>query len=167
MRLNNLYKNQQLMFLTSVLAVGFFSLWVLGDLASPILTSIVLAFLFRPLHVYLTKIGVPKRISIVVTFIIAITLILLFFLIFIPLFVNEANRYMRDLPNLSFITEPILAFLSDVNAPIESIEGAQSILSDISGFLSEAVVFGISRIQDTASLLLGIILVPIFLFFWL
>ena len=84
MRLNNLLKNQQLMFLALVLAFGFFSLWVLGDLASPILTSIVLAFLFRPLHVYLSKIGVPKRISIVITFIIAITLILLFFLIFIP-----------------------------------------------------------------------------------
>ena len=167
MRLNNLLKNQQLMFLASVLAFGFFSLWVLGDLASPILTSIVLAFLFRPLHVYLSKIGVPKRISIVITFIIAITLILLFFLIFIPLFANEANRYISEIPNLGFITEPLLAFLSEINAPIESIEGAQSILADISGFASDAVSFGISRIQDTASLLLAIILVPIFLFFWL
>ena len=59
----------------------------------------------------------------------------------------------------------MLAFLSEVNAPIESIEGAQSILADISGFASDAVSFGISRIQDTASLLLAIILVPIFLFF--
>ena len=109
----------------------------------------------------------PKRISIVITFIIAITLILLFFLIFIPLFANEANRYISEIPNLGFITEPLLAFLSEVNAPIESIEGAQSILADISGFASDAVSFGISRIQDTASLLLAIILVPIFLFFWL
>ena len=161
MRLNNLLKNQQLMFLASVLAFGFFSLWVLGDLASPILTSIVLAFLFRPLHVYLSKIGVPKRISIVITFIIAITLILLFFLIFIPLFANEANRYISEIPNLGFITEPLLAFLSEVNAPIESIEGAQSILADISGFASDAVSFGISRIQDTASLLLALSLIHI------
>jgi len=64
MRLNNLLKNQQLMFLSTILAVGFFSLWVVGDLSSFILASIVLAFLFRPIHVYFTKIGLPKGISV-------------------------------------------------------------------------------------------------------
>ena len=167
MKLNNLFKNQQIMFLLSVLLGGFFGLWVLGDLSAPILTSIVLAFLFRPMHVYFTKIGIPERLSVFITFAIAVLLAIIFFLIFIPLFVNEANRYLSELPNLSVIAEPIIAFLGEVNAPNESIEGAQTFLSDISGFASEAVSFGISRLQDTANLFLGIILVPIFLFFWL
>ena len=34
MKLNNLVKNQQIMFLLSVLLVGFFALWVLGDLSA-------------------------------------------------------------------------------------------------------------------------------------
>ena len=167
MKINNFFKNQQVMFLLSVLVGGFLALWVLGDLSAPILTSVVLAFLFRPMQVYFTKIGIPEKLSVFITFLIAVSLATIFLLIFIPLFVNEADRYLSDLPSLSLITEPIISFLSEVNAPSESIEGAQSIISDIGGFATEAVSFGISRIQDTASLFLSIILVPIFLFFWL
>ena len=91
----------------------------------------------------------------------------LFLLIFIPLFINEANRYLSELPSLAVIAEPITDLLGDINAPNESIEGAQSFLSEITGFATDAVSFGISRLQDTANLFLSIILVPIFLFFWL
>ena len=167
MKLNNLVKNQQVIFLMSVLLLGFLALWVMGNLSAPILTSIVLAFLFRPMHVYFTKIGIPERLSVFITFLIAVLLATIFLLIFIPLFINEANRYLSDLPSLSNVTEPIINFLRQVNAPNESIEVARSFLSDITGFATDAVSFGISRIQDTATLFLSIILVPIFLFFWL
>ena len=82
------------MFMALILSGGFFSLWVVGDLSTPILTSIVLALLFRPMQVYFTKIGVPERLSVFVTFFTAVSLATLFFLIFIPLFINEANRYL-------------------------------------------------------------------------
>ena len=103
------------------------------------------------MHVYFTKIGIPERLSVFITFSIAVLLATIFFLIFIPLFVFVANRYLSELPSLSLITEPIIAFLGEVNAPNESIEGAQTFLSDITGFASEAVSFGISRLQDTAN----------------
>ena len=167
MRLNNLLKNQQFIFLSTILAVGFFSLWVVGDLTSFILTSIVLAFLFRPIHVYFTKIGVPRRISVFITFLIAILIAFLFLILFIPLFINEAQRYIAEIPSFSFLQEPLRDFLGQINAPIESIEGAQSLLSDISGIAADALSFGLSRIQETWNLFLGITLVPIFLFFWL
>ena len=63
----------------------------------------------------------------------------------------DFDNYLAEIPEKSLKHDAVKAINSN----------------DISGFLSEAVVFGISRIQDTASLLLGIILVPIFLFFWL
>ena len=68
MKLNNLLKNQQFMFMAMILLGGFFSLWVVGDLSTPILTSIVLALLFRPMQVYFTKIGFPERLSVFITF---------------------------------------------------------------------------------------------------
>ena len=167
MRLNNLLKNQQLTFLFTVLAVGFFSLWVVGDLSSFILTSIVLAFLFRPVHVYFTKIGIPKGISVVTTFLIVVLIAFLFLLLFIPLLISEAQRYITELPSFSFLQGPLRDFLAQINAPIESIDGAQSLLSNITGLAGDAVSFGLSRIQETWNLFLGITLVPIFLFFWL
>ena len=160
MKINNLIKNQQFMFLAIVLVTGFMSLWVVGDLSTPILTSIVLALLFRPMQVYFTKIGLPEKLSVFVTFLIVVLLAILFFLIFIPLFINEANRYWNELPNLVVIAEPLLELLGQYNAPNESIEGAQSFLSEIAGFASEALSFSISRLQDTANLLLTLILVP-------
>ena len=65
------------------------------------------------------------------------------------------------------IAEPITDLLGDINAPNESIEGAQSFLTEISGFASNAVSFGISVCKILQILFLSIILVPIFLFFWL
>jgi len=174
MRLNNLIKNQQFMFLFMIIAVGLFSLWVVGSLSSFILASIVLAFLFNPVHVYFTKIGVPKGISVITTFLIALLIVILFLLLFIPLFVNEAQRYISQIPNFAFLDEPIRDFLGQrewltwsVDSPIQSIDGAQSLLSDFGGFAAKALSFGISRIQETWNLLLGLTLIPIFLFFWL
>ncbi len=167
MRLNNLIKNQQLMFLLVVLFVGFSSLWVVGDLSTPILTSIVLAFLFRPLHIYFTNIGIPKRISVFFTFLIVMLLAFLFLMVFVPLFINEIQRYITEIPNFQSLRDPLRNVLGQINVPIESFDSIQSILSNVGGVASEALSFGISRLQETWNLFLGITLVPIFLFFWL
>lgn len=167
MRINSIIKNQQLIFLISIILSGFFALWVMGDLSSPILLSIVLAFLFRPVLVYLTQIGIPRKISVLITFLLAILAGMLFFGLFVPMLINEVQRYLQELPSLQFLLAPLEDFLANLNAPIESIESAQSVFSDVAGFLSETLSFGLSRVQDTANLFIGIILVPIFLFFWL
>ena len=167
MRINSLIKNQQLIFLVLIVAGGFFSLWVMGDLASPILLSIVLAFLFRPILIYLTQIGIPRKVSVIITFLLSILAGTLFFLLFVPMLINEVQRYLQELPSLQFLLSPLSDFLANLNAPIESIESAQSLFSDAAGFVAETLSFSISRLQDTANLVLGILLVPIFLFFWL
>ena len=74
MKINNLLKNQQFMFLVTVILAGFISLWVVGDLSTPILASIVLALLFRPMQVYFIKIGIPERLSVFITFLIVVIL---------------------------------------------------------------------------------------------
>ena len=75
MRLNTLFKSQQLIFLVASLFFGLLTLWIFGDLASPILISIVLAVLFRPVNTYFTKIGIPRKISVFITFLIVMFLI--------------------------------------------------------------------------------------------
>ena len=92
MKINSMFKNQQFIFLIAVVAAGLGTLWILGDLASPILLSIVLAFLFRPLLIYLVQIGVPRSVSVVVTFLVSMLVGIGFFLIFVPMFINEIGR---------------------------------------------------------------------------
>jgi len=167
MRINSIIKNQQLIFLISIILSGFFALWVMGDLSSPILLSIVLAFLFRPVLVYLTQIGIPRKISVLITFLLAILAGMLFFGLFVPMLINEVQRYQQELPSLQFLLAPLEDFLANLNAPIESIESAQSVFSDVAGFLSETLSFGLSRVQDTANFFIGNKLVPIILFYWL
>ena len=150
MRLNTLFKSQQLIFLVASLFFGLLTLWIFGDLASPILISIVLAVLFRPVNTYFTKIGIPRKISVFITFLIVMLLASAFLLLFVPLFINETEAFIEDIPSLLFILEPVTQALGSLNAPIESIESAQSLLSDLSGFLTGAISFGISRAQETA-----------------
>ena len=152
MRLNTLFKSQQLIFLVASLFFGLLTLWIFGDLASPILISIVLAVLFRPVNTYFTKIGIPRKISVFITFLIVMLLASAFLLLFVPLFINETEAFIEDIPSLLFILEPVTQALGSLNAPIESIESAQSLLSDLSGFLTGAISFGISRAQETANL---------------
>ena len=139
MRLNTLFKSQQLIFLVASLFFGLLTLWIFGDLASPILISIVLAVLFRPVNTYFTKIGIPRKISVFITFLIVMLLASAFLLLFVPLFINETEAFIEDIPSLLFILEPVTQALGSLNAPIESIESAQSLLSDLSGFLTGAV----------------------------
>lgn len=167
MKINSLVKNQQLMFLIAVIVFGFFSLWVIGDYSTPILLSIVLAFLFRPLLIYLVQIGLPRNISVVITFLVSLLTGVGFFLIFVPLFINEAQRYIQAIPNLQTVIDPVNDFFRNLNIPVDSLESVQSVISNIAGFLTNTISFGFSTVQDTANLLVGLLLVPIFLFFWL
>ena len=167
MKINSIVKNQQFIFLIAVVAAGLGTLWILGDLASPILLSIVLAFLFRPLFIYLVQIGVPRSVSVVVTFLVSMLVGIGFFLIFVPMFINEAQRYLQEIPSLQFLIDPINNFLSNINVPIDSLDSAQSLFSNVAGFITDTISFGFSRVQDTANLLIGAMMVPIFLFFWL
>ena len=112
MRINSIIKNQQLIFLISIILSGFFALWVMGDLSSPILLSIVLAFLFRPVLVYLTQIGIPRKISVLITFLLAILAGMLFFGLFVPMLINEVQRYLQELPSLQFLLAPLEDFLA-------------------------------------------------------
>ena len=130
MKINSMFKNQQFIFLIAVVAAGLGTLWILGDLASPILLSIVLAFLFRPLLIYLVQIGVPRSVSVVVTFLVSMLVGIGFFLIFVPMFINEAQRYLQEIPSLQFLIEPINNFLSNINVPIDSLDSAQSLFSN-------------------------------------
>ena len=110
------------MFMAMILLGGFFSLWIVGDLSTPILTSIVLALLFRPMQVYFTKIGVPERLSVFITFFTAVLLATLFLLIFIPLFVNEAKKlYQKEFKKWFQLTTelvPLLKFFRQIEIKI-------------------------------------------------
>ena len=68
--------------------------------------------------------------------------------------------------SLQFLIEPINNFLNNINVPIDSLESAQSLLSNVAGFITDTIIW-LSRVQDTANLLIGAMMVPIFLFFWL
>ena len=167
MRINSIFKNQQLLFISFLILGTLAALWILGDLASPILLSIVLVFLFRPVLIYLTQIGIPRKIGVIITFFIILGTVTAFFLIYVPLFFNEAQRYLSDVPSFEFLIEPLESFLSGIDAPVASVDNLQSIFSDVTTLLSDTISFGISQIQQTAGFVIGMILVPIFVFFWL
>ena len=80
-------------------------LWVVGDLFYT--NTLVLSWhYFRPMQVYFTN-WTTRKFSVFVTFLIVVLLAIIFFLIFIPLFINEANRYWNELLNLVVIAESV------------------------------------------------------------
>ena len=105
--------------------------------------------------------------AVIITFFIILGTVTAFFLIYVPLFFNEAQRYLSDVPSFEFLIEPLESFLSGIDAPVASVDNLQSIFSDVTALLSDTISFGISQIQQTAGFVIGIILVPIFVFFWL
>lgn len=131
---------------------------------SPLFIGFVVAWLFAPLVLKMTKKGVPRILASIIVYIVFIAFLVVFFRIFIPIIYKELNELISSLPViLDKITEFIEEIFKDVNINGLDVNSILSAIEDygnmiVSGIPTTLVSIMSSLFSGLGSIFFGLII---------
>ena len=154
----------RLIMMTTVIAL-------IGDILTPILAAIIIAYLLDGAVAWLRQRKVPRFIAIIITFSSFVFLVLLSLIVLAPLIVRQAIQFMREIPNMLAEGQAVIMQLPVKYPNIISEEQIGDILSrfqsqatDIS---QKVVSFSLASVVDLLSFMVYLVVVPLLVFFFL
>ena len=153
-----------LIMITTVIAL-------IGDILTPILAAIIIAYLLDGAVSWLHKRKVPRFISIIITFSTFVFLVLISLIVLAPLIVRQAIQFMREIPNMLAEGQAVIMQLPVKHPNIISEEQIGDILNRLQSQatdLSQKVVsFSLASVVDLLSFMVYLVVVPLLVFFFL
>ena len=169
--LSRFFSDPQILFLVSVLLVLFAILLFFGRMLTPVLASIVIAYLLEGLVGILERLRWPRWLAVFVVF----TLFMLFVVSMLLGVLPSVSRQIRDLlqqiPGMLAHGQQALMQLPErypdliTSAQIEELIG--SIRRDIAGLGQRLLSLSLSSVVGVITLLVYLILMPLLVFFFL
>jgi predicted PurR-regulated permease PerM len=77
------------------------ALWLLQDILLPFIAGFVLAYFLDPVADALERLGLPRVVATLLILLVAVSALVLVFLIFVPILGEQALRLAQDLPDLA------------------------------------------------------------------
>ncbi len=166
------FSNQEAIILLLLLVVGFSVVLSMGVPLAPVLTSIVLAYLLQGAVNFLIKKGVPRMPSIVLSYMLFLTMLGAFLFVLVPLtwgqlirlikeqmpmMINQANEQLVKLPEQypEFVSEEWVAEITILTT---------TALKDV---VETVLTFSFANIPNLMAVLIFLVLVPLLVFFFL
>nr|WP_086941215.1 AI-2E family transporter [Thaumasiovibrio occultus] len=154
-----------------ILVVGFATIYFLGHLIAPLLAAIVLAYLLDWPVMRLSKLGMPRTLSVslVVTLFMGVMLLAIFGLV--PTIWRQVANLIADIPamftGLQDFLVSIPARYPDMISPAQINEVIAGLQQKVIGLGEAAVKNSLASLISLASLAVYLILVPLLVFFLL
>ena len=161
----------QVIGLAAVLIGGFAIIYLAGEMLTPVIASIVIAYLLEGLIGVLERKRIPRLAAVLVVFVAFMTA--LFFVMFglLPLLSRQATQLLQQLPTMIGRGQELLLAL-----PLKypDLFSEQQVVDLINQIRAEAVIIGQNAVQASLSSVLGLltllvylILMPLMVFFFL
>jgi putative permease len=169
--LNRYFSDPQILFLVSALLVLFTVLFFFGRMLTPVLASIVIAYLLEGLVCWLQRQHWPRWLALIVVF----TLFMLFVVSMLLGVLPSVSRQIRDLlqqfPIMLAHGQQALMQLPehypDLVTSAQVSELINAIRSDIGGLGQQLLSLSLSSVVGVITLLVYLILMPLLVFFFL
>ncbi len=165
------FADPQVAILALLLIFGSTVILLAGDILTPILAAIVIAYLLDGAVHRLRQLKVPRFISIIITFSIFIFLVLISLIVLAPLIVRQAIQFMREIPSMLAQGQAAIMQLPEKYPNIVSekqigdiVTRVQSQVADIS---QKVVEFSFASVVDLLSFMVYLVVVPLLVFFFL
>ena len=90
--------NWQITFWLGLLAVVVFAMWLLGQVLTPFIAGMVLAYFLDPIADRLENLGLPRVLATTIILLACLGIFLAIFLLLLPLVVEQARLFIENLP---------------------------------------------------------------------
>ncbi|ORU90577.1 MAG: AI-2E family transporter [Cycloclasticus sp. symbiont of Poecilosclerida sp. M] len=159
--LNRFLSNPEALALLGILLVGFMAIFWVGDVLSSVLASIVIAYLLEGVVQRLTAKGVNRKLSVITVF--GLFLAALSYMVFglLPLISIQTAQLAQQLPDMLNKGVDLVMRLPQQYPDLISEEQIKALWSQVS---AELVKYGQALLSMSASSLLGLVALVIYLF---
>ena len=172
---NNLFKrvfsNEETIFFALLLLVVISLVFFIGNVLTPFIISIIFAYLLVGLQVRFENFGMPDWLSLTITYGLFILIFGLLFLWLVPLLVQQIQTLVVELPNWFTSLRQYIAAIPTIYPDLVTSDQIRSILQNLSNQLSQIsqdfLSYSIAGIQNTVSITINLIMLPILVFFLL
>ncbi|MCK5918769.1 MAG: AI-2E family transporter [Cocleimonas sp.] len=165
------FSDPQVAILALLLILGSTVILLAGDILTPILAAIVIAYLLDGAVYWLRRHKVPRFISIIMTFSVFILLVLISLIVLAPLIVRQAIQFMREIPSMLAQGQAAIMQLPDKYPNIVSEKQIGDIMtriqSQVADISQKVVEFSFASVVDLLSFMVYLIVVPLLVFFFL
>ena len=166
-----IFSNEETIVFSLAILLFFLIITYFGSILTPFLISVVVAYLLVGLQKKIQTYNIGQNASLIITFSIFIVTGAALIVWLVPLLYIQLQAFILDVPNLF---NNFLDFMSDLPAKFPELVSSeqiaiffQAVSEEISVIAQNIIKSSISGIQSTITILLYIILFPIFFFFFL
>ncbi|MGF1908071.1 AI-2E family transporter [Vibrio kasasachensis] len=157
--------------LVAILLVGFITIYFFGNLIAPLLVAIVLAYLLEWPVAKLSKIGIPRTLSVIIAILFFFSLALIALFGLVPTIWQQVGNLINDIPNMYSGLQDVIAELPQKYPELANFQIVESLVTNAKNQMigvGESVVKGsLASLVSLATLAVYLILVPLLVFFLL
>jgi len=165
------FSDPQVVFLSVALVAGFGVVLTMGDMLTPVLASIVIAYLLEGLVGFLQRSGWPRTPSVLVVYVAFMAFVVLILLWVMPVVSHQVSDLVQQLPNMVAKGQQVLMQLPerypDVVTTTQVQELIDAIRAEIAGFGQQVVTWSLASVVGIITLAVYLILMPLLVFFFL
>ena len=165
------FSDPQVVGLAAVLVVGFAIIYLAGEMLTPVIASIVIAYLLEGLVGLLQRKRVPRVAAVLVVFIAFMTVLLFVMFGLLPMLSRQATQLLQQLPIMIGRGQDLLLALPSEYPELFSegqvIDLINRIRAEVVNIGQQAVEASLSSVVGILTLLVYLILMPLMVFFFL
>ena len=165
------FSDPQIVVLTLILTVGFAVILTMGDMLTPVIASLVIAYLLEGLVVSFQGRGLPRTIAVWIVFLAFVLFVSMILFGLLPLLSRQVTELIQQLPNMVAEGQTALMQLPerfpDVISPQQVEDLLTGIRSEIVGFGQGVLSVSVSSVVGVLTLLVYMVLMPMLVFFFL
>jgi putative permease len=165
------FSDPQVVFLTVALLLGFGVVLTMGDMLTPVLASIVIAYLLEGLVGFFQRRGWPRLASVLVVYVAFMVFVVLILVRVMPLVSREVTDLFQQLPNMVAKGQQTLMQLPERYPEFVSATQIQGLIDgirvEIAGVGQRVVSWSLASVVGIITLAVYLILMPLLVFFFL
>lgn len=169
--LDQIFFEEESIILLLLIVVGLALLMTMGEVLTPVITSIILAYMMQGLISLMVSRRVPQFIAITVAFLVFVGSFLLTMLVVLPMVWNQVVNLFAELPRMLLQGQQSLMILAEKYPALFTEEQIQEWMvlarSEVGEMGQLVLSLSIASLNNIVGLLIYLVLVPILVFFFL
>lgn len=165
------FTDPQVIIMIVLLICGVIVIWTMGHILTPVLASVVIAYLLDGPVASLEQLRVPRMVAVFMIFLVFVTF--MFFLIFglFPMLSVQIGQFLRDLPSMFTRGQELLMRLPQRYPELISQDQVSALMDALQiemGRLGKRVLsFSVASVRGVMTFVVYMVLMPLMVFFFL
>lgn len=166
---NRNFSDPQAVILSMVLLLAFAMLWFFGDILTPVLVALVLAYLFEGIVAIMVRWGAPRTLSVIIVLLLFIALSVVIVFGLLPVLSQQLTQMVRELPGMIAKGQEQLLRLPEMYPDVFTVEQITDLINEVraeAGSVGQNILtFSVARLGTLVMITIYAVLVPFMVFF--